>query len=184
MVDMQGRLMGKRLHARISVETAHERRPIAATTSLATRHGDGHSPDRLRRRTKLAEGYGDIYVMKPDLSTAGCTVAWLEGTAMVMCDVLDHRSHCRHVPHSPAGDASSARISAGGAIWGFSPNGGEPNSSSPLRGTFVPRSARRATRLTPVSGIQPKDYHIPPDDQGRERDAPGAQRALTPPGCR
>jgi glutamine synthetase len=43
-------------------------------------------------------GYGD-FVLKPDLSTL-TLVPWLEGTAMVLCDVLDHHSH-EPVPHSP-----------------------------------------------------------------------------------
>jgi glutamine synthetase len=36
-------------------------------------------------------GYGD-YVMKPDLSTLR-PMPWLEGTAMVLCDILDHDTH-------------------------------------------------------------------------------------------
>lgn len=43
-------------------------------------------------------GYGD-FAMKPDLSTLRVT-PWLDGTALVLCDVLDHATH---VPtaHSP-----------------------------------------------------------------------------------
>ncbi|MFT5626670.1 MAG: glutamine synthetase, partial [Lentimonas sp.] len=44
------------------------------------------------------QGYGD-YVMKPDLTTIR-PVTWLDGTAMVLCDVLDHHTH-KEVPHSP-----------------------------------------------------------------------------------
>src|SRR3546814_16588988 len=43
------------------------------------------------------QGYGD-YLLKPDLATMRLT-PWLEGTAMVLCDVLDH--HHDPVPHSP-----------------------------------------------------------------------------------
>jgi glutamine synthetase len=48
--------------------------------------------------TSWEMGYGD-YVMKPALSTLR-PVPWLDGTAMVLCDVLDHPTH-QHVPHSP-----------------------------------------------------------------------------------
>ena len=40
----------------------------------------------------------DIDVMQPDLATLR-RVPWLEGTALVLCDVLDH--HHQPVPHSP-----------------------------------------------------------------------------------
>jgi glutamine synthetase len=48
--------------------------------------------------TSWESGYGD-YVMKPDLATLRL-VPWLEGTAMVLCDVLDHHTH-EEIPHSP-----------------------------------------------------------------------------------
>jgi glutamine synthetase len=48
--------------------------------------------------TSWAAGYGD-YTMKPDLATLR-RVPWLPGTALVICDVLDHRTH-EAVPHSP-----------------------------------------------------------------------------------
>jgi len=40
-------------------------------------------------------------VMKPDLATMR-RCAWLDGTAMVLCDVLDHHTH-EDIPHSPRG---------------------------------------------------------------------------------
>ena len=50
------------------------------------------------KSTSWAAGYGD-YTMKPDLSTFR-RIPWLEGTALVICDVLDHHTH-DEVPHSP-----------------------------------------------------------------------------------
>ncbi|MGI9465476.1 MAG: glutamine synthetase family protein, partial [Aestuariivirgaceae bacterium] len=50
------------------------------------------------KSTSWAAGYGD-YTMKPDLSTLRVT-PWLDGTALVLCDVLDHHTHAE-VPHSP-----------------------------------------------------------------------------------
>ena len=53
---------------------------------------DGH------RATSWEKGYGD-YIIWPDLSTIR-PMPWLEGTVMVLCDVLDHHTH-EEVTHSP-----------------------------------------------------------------------------------
>jgi glutamine synthetase len=50
------------------------------------------------KATSWEQGYGD-YTMKPDLTTLR-RVPWLEGTALVLCDVLDHHTH-EEVAHSP-----------------------------------------------------------------------------------
>ena len=95
MVDMQGRLMGKRFHAEEFVETAHHETHCCnylLATDLEMATPDGYAA------TSWRQGYGD-YVMKPDLSTLR-PMPWLEGTAMVLCDVLDHHHH-EPVPHSP-----------------------------------------------------------------------------------
>lgn len=94
MVDMQGRLMGKRFHAVNFVETSHVETHccnylLATDLEMATPEGYA--------ATSWRAGYGD-YVIKPDLDTLR-PVPWLEGTAMVLCDVLDH--HGDPVPHSP-----------------------------------------------------------------------------------
>ena len=44
------------------------------------------------------KGYGD-FVMKPDLATLR-RIPWLPGTALVLCDVLDHHHH-EPIAHSP-----------------------------------------------------------------------------------
>ena len=95
LVDMQGRLMGKRFHAVNFVETSFEETHccnylLATDLEMATPEGYAS--------TSWETGYGD-YVMKPDLSTIRL-IPWLEGTAMVLCDVLDHHNH-EPVPHSP-----------------------------------------------------------------------------------
>ncbi|MGB3406219.1 MAG: glutamine synthetase family protein [Jannaschia sp.] len=94
-VDMQGRLMGKRFHAVNFVETSHEETHCCnylLATDLEMGTPGGYAA------TSWERGYGD-YVMKPDLTTLR-PVPWLEGTAMVLCDVLDHHTH-EPVPHSP-----------------------------------------------------------------------------------
>lgn len=110
IVDMQGRLMGKRFHAQAFVDSAWEETHccnylLATDLEMAT-------PDGFAS-TSWQSGYGD-YVMKPDLSTLR-PVPWLEATAMVLCDVLDHHTH-EPVPHSPRAmlKAQIARLEAMG----------------------------------------------------------------------
>ncbi|MEP5760678.1 MAG: glutamine synthetase family protein [Litoreibacter sp.] len=95
IVDMQGRLMGKRFHAVNFIEHSFEETHCCnylLATDLEMANPDGY------KATSWAAGYGD-YVMKPDLDTLR-PVPWLEGTAMVLCDVIDHHTHAP-VPHSP-----------------------------------------------------------------------------------
>jgi len=94
-VDMQGRLIGKRFLARYFVESAHDET-----------HGCNYlmaddidmEPVPGYKAASWSKGYGD-FVMKPDLSTLR-RVPWLEKTALVLCDVLDHHDHA-DLPHSP-----------------------------------------------------------------------------------
>lgn len=93
--DMQGRLAGKRFHARHFVDGGHVETHgcnylLATDLEMTTVQG--------YKATSWAAGYGD-YVHKPDMATLRL-VPWLPGTAMVMCDVLDHETHAE-VPHSP-----------------------------------------------------------------------------------
>nr|WP_321443700.1 glutamine synthetase family protein [uncultured Cohaesibacter sp.] len=95
LVDMQGRLMGKRFHAEAFLDIAQDETHCCnylLATDLAMATPDGY------RSTSWQSGYGD-YVMKPDLGTIR-PMPWLEGTAMVMCDVIDHHSH-EPVAHAP-----------------------------------------------------------------------------------
>ncbi len=94
-VDMQGRLMGKRFHADFFLNSAFEE--THSCNYLLATDMDMHTVDGYAA-TSWRAGYGD-YVMKPDLSTLR-PLPWLEGTALVLCDVLDHHSH-EPVPHSP-----------------------------------------------------------------------------------
>jgi glutamine synthetase len=95
LVDMQGRLMGKRFHAAHFLASAWEETHCCnylLATDLEMTTPEGFAA------TSWERGYGD-YVMKPDLSTLR-PMPWLEGTVMVLCDVLDHHTHAP-VPHSP-----------------------------------------------------------------------------------
>jgi glutamine synthetase len=95
LVDMQGRLMGKRFLAQHFVDSAWEETHCCnylLATDLAMATPDGYAS------TSWQAGYGD-YVMKPDLTTIR-PMPWLDGTVMVLCDVLDHHTH-KEVSHSP-----------------------------------------------------------------------------------
>ena len=95
LVDMQGRLMGKRFHAQNFVEHSYEETHCCnylLATDLEMATPDGYAS------TSWQSGYGD-YVMKPDLETIRL-LPWLEGTAMVLCDILDHHTH-EEITHTP-----------------------------------------------------------------------------------
>ncbi len=95
LIDMQGRLMGKRFHAQNFIDSAWQETHCCnylLSTDLEMTTPDGYMV------TSWEDGYGD-YVMKPDLDTLR-TVPWLEGTVMVLCDILDHHSH-EEISHTP-----------------------------------------------------------------------------------
>ncbi|MGP9789015.1 glutamine synthetase family protein [Roseinatronobacter sp. NSM] len=86
--DMQGRLMGKRFHAAHFLASGYEETHccnylLATDMEMLTVEG--------YESTSWAKGYGD-YTMKPDLATLR-RLPWLEGTALVLCDLVDHHSH-------------------------------------------------------------------------------------------
>ena len=94
-IDMQGRLMGKRFHAEFFCESAYKETHSCnylQATDMEMNTVEGF------KATSWQAGYGD-YTMKPDLSTLR-RIPWLEGTALVLCDLLDHHTH-EEVPHSP-----------------------------------------------------------------------------------
>jgi glutamine synthetase len=96
LVDMQGRLIGKRFHAPYFVEVAHDEThgcDYLLADDIDMEPVPGYAA------ASWAKGYGD-FVMKPDLATLRVT-PWLEKTALVLADVQDHHHH--DLPHSPRG---------------------------------------------------------------------------------
>src|SRR5262249_18145266 len=85
MVDMQGRLVGKRFEAGYFVDGAHAE--THACDYLLANDID-MEPVPGYAAASWAKGYGD-FVLKPDLATLRA-VPWLGGTALVLADVLDH----------------------------------------------------------------------------------------------
>lgn len=151
LVDMQGRLMGKRFHARHFVDSAWQETHCCnylLATDLEMATPDGYAA------TSWEAGYGD-YVMKPDLSTLR-PVSWLEGTAMVLCDIVDHHTH-EEVPHTPR-TVLKRQITRLDAL-GFA-----ANMSTELEFFLFEKSYDEIRRsgfreLNPISGYN-EDYHI------------------------
>jgi glutamine synthetase len=93
--DMQGRLIGKRFQAEFFLESA-----------LEETHGCDYllandidmEPVPGYQAANWALGYGD-FVFKPDLTTL-MKATWLEGTAIILSDLVDHHHH-EPIPHSP-----------------------------------------------------------------------------------
>lgn len=150
-VDMQGRLMGKRFHVRHFLESAYEETHCCnymLATDLEMATPDGYAT------TSWQAGYGD-YVMKPDLSTMR-PVPWLEATAMVLCDLIDHKTHAP-VPQSPRQilKVQRERLKALGY---------EAMMATELEFFLFEQSYRDLARsdyreLTPISAYN-EDYHI------------------------
>ncbi|HEY9567186.1 MAG TPA: glutamine synthetase family protein [Thalassobaculum sp.] len=94
-VDMQGRLMGKRFQAEHFVDGAWAE--VHCCTYLLATDLEMHTVEGYKAASWEA-GYGD-YTMKPDLATLR-RIPWLDGTALVLCDVFDHHGHAE-VAHAP-----------------------------------------------------------------------------------
>ncbi len=149
--DMQGRLMGKRFHAAHFVESAWEETHCCnylLATDLEMHTVEGYAA------TSWQAGYGD-YVMQPDLSTLRL-VPWLEGTALVLCDVLDHHTH-EEISHSP-------RAVLKKQIARLSELGFEAMTATELEFFIFEKSYDEIRKsgfreLDPISGYN-EDYHI------------------------
>jgi glutamine synthetase len=149
--DMQGRLMGKRFQAEFFLASAH-RETHGCTYLIATDYEMETVPGY--KATSWATGYGD-YVMRPDLATLR-RVPWLEGTALVLCDVLDHHGHAE-VPHSP-------RAVLRRQVRRLEAMGFRPMMASELEFFLYEQSYREAHAqgyrgLSPISPYN-ADYHI------------------------
>jgi glutamine synthetase len=149
--DMQGRLMGKRFHARhfldAGVEGTHSCNYLL-TVDMEMEPVPGY------KSASWAQGYGD-YTMRPDLGTLR-RLPWAEGTAMVLCDVLDHHGH-DEIAISPR--AILKRQIARARAMGF-----EPMMATELEFYLFHESVEAATAkgwrdLTPISAYN-EDYHI------------------------
>ncbi|MEP3847688.1 MAG: glutamine synthetase family protein [Paracoccaceae bacterium] len=150
IIDMQGRLMGKRFHAEAFLDMAEDETHCCnylLATDLEMATPDGYVS------TSWERGYGD-YIMKPDLTTLR-PVPWLEGTAICLCDVLDHHTHAP-VPHAPR-EILKKQIARAQAM-GFSPVMATELEFFLFQGTHDD-IARDGFKLQPISNYN-EDYHI------------------------
>ena len=94
-VDMQGRLIGKRFQAGFFIASGY-----AATHACDYLLADDISMEPVPgyKAASWDKGYGD-FVLQPDMRTLR-RIPWLDGTALVLCDVLDHHS-MEELAHSP-----------------------------------------------------------------------------------
>ncbi len=151
LVDMQGRLMGKRFHARNFIDHSYAETHCCNylfATDLEMATPDGYAS------TSWEKGYGD-YVMKPDLSTLRL-MPWLEGTAMVLCDILDHHTH-EEVPFTPRAMLKNqiSRL----AKLGFTAMMATELEFFLFEGSFDENRKSGYRALVPISGYN-EDYHI------------------------
>ena len=151
LIDMQGRLLGKRFHAAMFVEHGFEETHccnylLATDIEMAT--PDGYAS------TSWQSGYGD-YTLKPDLDTLRL-VPWLDGTAMVLGDVLDHHTHAP-VTHSPR-QMLKQQIDRLGQL-GFESIMATELEFFLFAKSFEALSAQEYRKLTPISAYN-EDYHI------------------------
>jgi len=151
LVDMQGRLMGKRFHVSNFLESGHAETHCCnylLATDLVMSTAQGYAA------TGWEAGYGD-YALRPDLATLR-PIPWLEGTALVLCDVIDHHSH-EPVAHSPR-QMLKAQIARAGAM------GLEPMMATELEFFLFEQSYTEARKsgfrdLAPLAGYN-ADYSI------------------------
>ena len=149
--DMQGRLMGKRFHAehflRSAWEETHSCNYLMALDMEMT-------PVPGYRSASWEAGYGD-YTMRPDLGTLR-RIPWLPGTALVLADLEDHRTHAP-VPMSPRAvlKRQIARLEA----MGYLPMMASELEFFLFRTSFEEAAAAGYRNLQPISAYN-EDYHI------------------------
>ena len=94
-VDMQGRLIGKRFHANFFIDSGYAE---THSCDYLLANDIAMEPVPGYESASWESGYGD-FSLKPDMSTLR-KLPWLEGTALVLCDVMNHHTHT-DIPHSP-----------------------------------------------------------------------------------
>ncbi len=85
--DMQGRLMGKRVDAEFFLEELEAGHPVEGCNYLLALEME-MDPVPGYEIAGWERGYGD-FALSPDLASLR-RIPWLEGTALVLCDVLWH----------------------------------------------------------------------------------------------
>ncbi len=150
--DMQGRLLGKRMHAEFFVEEALAAHPIEGCNYLLALDME-MNPVPGYDIASWERGYGD-FAMVPDYATLR-RIPWLDGTALVLADVAwNDGSPVRPSPRQ----VLKAQVERARAR-GLEPMFGSELEFYLLKETFAQAHAKRYRDLTP-SVPYILDYHI------------------------
>jgi glutamine synthetase len=150
--DMQGRLLGKRLHGEFFVEGVDSGHPVEGCNYLLALEME-MDPVPGYGIASWERGYGD-FAMTPDLDTLR-RIPWLEATALVLCDVGWHDGS--PVAPSPR-QVLRAQVERAAAL-GFTPMLGSELEFFLLKETYAEAHAKHYRDLTP-SVPYILDYHI------------------------
>jgi glutamine synthetase len=150
--DMQGRLMGKRVHGQYFVEHDVAEHGVEGCNYLLALDME-MDPIPGYQMANWEKGYGD-FVLQPDLATLRRT-PWLEGTALVLCDVLWHDG----APVSPSPRQVLKRQVERAAELGYTPMFGSELEFYLLKESYAEAHAKHYRDLTP-SVPYILDYHI------------------------
>ncbi|MCC6000884.1 MAG: glutamine synthetase, partial [Pararhodobacter sp.] len=150
-VDMQGRLMGKRFHA-VHFLNGGWRETHCCNYLLTVDMEMNTVPGYAS--ASWEQGYGD-YTLKPDMATLR-RLPWLPGTALVLCDILDHHG-VREVSVSPR--AILKRQIARAQALGFTPMMATELEFFFFENSYDALRDGGIQGLKPVSGYN-EDYHL------------------------
>jgi glutamine synthetase len=149
--DMQGRLLGKRVHAEHFVEDSAEHGVEGCNYLLALEMEMDPVPGY--EIASWERGYGD-FALAPDLATLR-RIPWLEGTALVLCDV--HWLDGSPVAPSPR-QVLRAQVERAEAL-GYTPMVGSELEFFLFKETYAQAHAKHYRDLTP-SVPYILDYHV------------------------
>ncbi len=150
--DMQGRLMGKRLHGEFFVDEIGSGHAVEGCNYLLANEME-MDPVPGYRLASWETGYGD-FVLQPDLATLR-RIPWLEATALVLCDVAWHDGS--PVAPSPR-QVLRAQVERAEKL-GLTPMFGSELEFFLLRETYAEAYAKHYRDLTP-SVPYILDYHV------------------------
>jgi glutamine synthetase len=149
--DMQGRLMGKRVHAEFFLDDSVEHGVEGCNYLLALEMEMDPVPGYAL--ASWDQGYGD-FRLEPDLATLR-RIPWLEGTALVLADVLAHDGG--DVTPSPR-QVLKAQVAHAEEL-GYTPMFGSELEFFLMRESYAEAHAKHYRDLTP-SVPYILDYHI------------------------
>jgi glutamine synthetase len=150
--DMQGRLLGKRLHAEYFLEDEVVHHGVEGCNYLLALEME-MDPVPGYELASWERGYGD-FVLVPDLGTLR-RIPWLEATALVLCDVTWHDG----TPVAPSPRQVLRRQLDRAEALGFTPMFGSELEFFLLQETYAEAHAKHYRDLTP-SVPYILDYHI------------------------